>query len=364
MLQQTTVAAVIPYYDRFLRRFPDVGALAKADEADVLRLWEGLGYYSRARNLHRAAQDITTRLGGTFPREVEALRRLPGIGRYTAGAIVSFAFDRPAPVVEANTLRLYSRLLGYRGDPRSAEGQKLLWEFAGRIMTRQRPGELNQALIDLGAIVCTPANPHCTRCPLARCCRALQDGRTAEIPASAARPAVTSVTEAAIAIERRGSYLLRQRGPGERWAGLWDFPRFPIEANGCAFGDGPLSIPLRRQLLHGVADLTGLAVGELVPLMTVQHSVTRYRIALWCFRGTRVSGRLHVDGAPLRWVRRGALPSLPLSVTGRKLANALMREEGPSPAKARRTNRTGDPTEAGPHVGRRNRQPAGQPTNT
>ena len=140
MLQQTTVAAVVPYFERFLARFPTLAALAQANEQDVLRLWEGLGYYSRARNIHKTARVIVRELGGLFPDEVARLAELPGIGRYTAGAIASFAFDRRAPIVEANTLRLYCRLLGFRGDPRSAAGQKLLWEFAGLILPRESRG--------------------------------------------------------------------------------------------------------------------------------------------------------------------------------------------------------------------------------
>src|SRR5437016_2075319 len=137
MLQQTTVAAVVPYFERFLKRFPTLGSLAAAREQAVLRLWEGLGYYSRARNIHKAARVVANELDGVFPDDVEALQKLPGIGRYTAGAIASFAFDRPAPIVEANTLRLYSRLIGLRDDPRSAAGQKQLWDFAGRIVPRR-----------------------------------------------------------------------------------------------------------------------------------------------------------------------------------------------------------------------------------
>jgi A/G-specific adenine glycosylase len=138
MLQQTTVAAVIPYLERFLVRFPTVESLAATEEADVLRLWEGLGYYSRARNLHRAAQRIVSDHGGEFPHEVAALQTLPGIGRYTAGAIASFAFGQPAAIVEANTLRLYSRLLGYDGDPRSSAGQQTLWAFAESLISASR----------------------------------------------------------------------------------------------------------------------------------------------------------------------------------------------------------------------------------
>ena len=227
MLQQTTVVAVKPYFDRFLQRFPNVVALASANEEDVLRLWEGLGYYSRARNLHRTAR-VLVEQGGSFPETVEELRQLPGIGRYTAGAIVSFAFDRPAPILEANTLRLYSRLLGYRDDPRSTAGQRLLWSFAEKLVPTKAAGEFNQALTDLGATVCTPTDPRCDDCPVAACCRALADRSQADIPRPARRPEITAVQEASIAIESNGNFLLIRRPEGTRWAGLWDFPRFDI----------------------------------------------------------------------------------------------------------------------------------------
>src|SRR5262249_2299903 len=150
----------------------------------------------------------------------------PGIGRYTAGAIASFAFDRRAPILEANTLRLYCRLLGYRGDPRSSTGQKVLWEFAAKLVPARSPGIFNQALMELGATVCVPESPNCPACPVRRSCAAFASGCQDEIPLRAVRPAPTPVTEIAVAVHRDGRYLMLKRPPGERWAGLWDFVRF------------------------------------------------------------------------------------------------------------------------------------------
>ncbi|MGQ0632991.1 MAG: A/G-specific adenine glycosylase [Planctomycetaceae bacterium] len=231
MLQQTTVAAVVPYFDRFVRRFPSVRSLAAAEEDEVLRLWEGLGYYSRARNIHKAARALVAEHGGRFPQQVAELVRLPGVGRYTAGAIASFAFDLPAPIVEANTLRLYSRLLGYRGNPRAADGQRALWSFAEAVLPRKGAGLVNQALMELGATVCTPDEPACDRCPVRRWCVAAADGSQAQIPEAPRRIQMTDVTEIAVAVRRKGRYLLLKRAPGERWAGLWDFVRFPLPAD-------------------------------------------------------------------------------------------------------------------------------------
>ncbi len=316
MLQQTTVTAVVPYLERFLQAFPTVESLAAAEEIAVLRLWEGLGYYSRARNLHRAARQLMTEHAGTFPADAEGLEALPGIGRYTAGAIASFAFEQPAAIVEANTLRLHARLLGYTGDPRSKDGQQQLWSWAAQLVEAATPkfgpGAINQALMDVGATVCTPMNPHCSECPLKRWCAAFAAGKQAEIPLPPVRAVITEVTDATVAIHHRGRYLLRQRAPNERWAGLWDFPRFTV--------DDPSSLPLI--LTKGVCDQTGLTIDLGDEIATLKHSVTRYRITLRCFTATVHSGRLRVEDT-LRWVPASEFAAYPLSVTGRKFAERL-----------------------------------------
>lgn len=323
MLQQTTVAAVIPYYERFLAAFPTVFALANADEHDVLKLWEGLGYYSRGRNLHRAAQMIVNQHGGEFPDNVEALQKLPGIGRYTASAIASFSRDTRAPIVEANTLRLYARLLGYRGDPRSSAGQSLLWGFAERLLPARRCGRFNQALIELGATVCSPASPQCEACPLQRDCRAQQDGLQHAIPLAKPRATVTHVLEAAIAIQRRGRFLLRQRGPDERWAGLWDFPRFELRNSADGRAPQPADDKLYPELVQRIADSTGLTTDVEALVTEFTHSVTRYRIRLLCFQAVASAGRIRRDDGPWRWVRAADFDSLALSVSGRRFARLL-----------------------------------------
>ena len=330
MLQQTTVAAVVPYFERFLQRFPDVETLAAAEQGDVLRQWEGLGYYSRARNIHKAAQHIVTVLRGEFPRTTDELVALPGIGRYTAGAIVSFAYDRPAPIVEANTLRLYSRLLGYDGDPRSTAGQRLLWAFAESIVPTKKPGEFNQSLMELGSQVCTPNEPDCESCPLLAGCRAFAAGRQHEIPVAARKPEITPVVEFAVAIECDGRYLLRQNPEGQRWAGLWDFVRFPIDDAETLLPHSGLraqrAIPakLLRTLRVRIADDVGADVAELRFLKEIRHSVTRYRIRLQCLHA-EVS-ELPPSTEHLKAVEPAAFDDFPLSVTGRQLADLIVAE--------------------------------------
>src|SRR6185436_3645748 len=212
MLQQTQVATVKDYFERFTCAFPDVESLAAAEETDVLRLWEGLGYYRRARQLHAAAKKVVAEYSGKFPDEAEDLQQLPGIGRYTAGAIASIAFGRRSPILEANTIRLLSRLVGYRGDPQSSAGQRVLWAVAEEILPQKKVAPFNQALMELGSLICTPSEPKCDACPLSNVCRARAAGLQQEIPPSKPRPAYTELREAAVIVRKNGSVLMRRCG--------------------------------------------------------------------------------------------------------------------------------------------------------
>ncbi|HEY4232218.1 MAG TPA: A/G-specific adenine glycosylase [Lacipirellulaceae bacterium] len=313
MLQQTQVATVRDYFERFVAAFPDVRKLAAADEQQVLRLWEGLGYYRRARQLHAAAKVVAAEHDGRFPQCVDKLQALPGIGRYTAGAIASIAFDVRAPILEANTIRLLSRLVGYRDDPMKTAGQRLLWQTATDLLPESAVAEFNQALMELGSLVCTPAEPKCDECPLAKLCAAHAAGLQHLIPRPKIKQRFTDLHEVAVVIQKAGRVLMRQCGEGERWAGLWDFPRFAIEAEGPLFA--------RKEIVAKVHEQTGVRC-TLGPLLkTLKHGVTRYRITLDCYRATVASGQAANKTDPkVRWVATGKLADLPLSTTGRKLA--------------------------------------------
>ena len=224
MLQQTTVAAVIPYYQRFLDGFPDVAALAAAPLEKVIELWAGLGYYTRARNLHRAAQAVVSDHGGRFPATIAELAALPGIGRSTAGAIVSIAFDQPAPILDGNVRRVLVRLCAYAGDPRGAEAERLLWEWAEALTSKERPHDYAQAIMDLGATVCTPRQPACPDCPLADLCQARRQGVERQLPAARSRKSVPVRHQVALLVECDGRYLVRLRPPEGFLGGLWEFP--------------------------------------------------------------------------------------------------------------------------------------------
>jgi A/G-specific adenine glycosylase len=319
MLQQTQVGTVKAYFARFVKAFPAIEALAQADEHEVLRLWEGLGYYRRARQLHQAAKILVARHGGQFPRDPQIVRRLPGIGRYTAGAILSIAFDIPEPILEGNTLRLFSRLLAYDGDPRSTAGQRTLWAMAEAVLPRRDAGRLNQALMELGSEVCAARTPRCEICPVALLCRANRQGRQLEIPPPKAKRRMETVRQAAVMVRKGGRVLLLRRPEGGRWAGLWDFPRFSIH------GQTPAAI--RRELAEKVRTLTGAMVAPGRHVTTITHGVTRFHITLECYEAEYISrDSKPVTPLEMRWLRPVELADYPLSSTGRRLANLVQKK--------------------------------------
>ncbi len=318
MLQQTQVATVRAYFERFITKFPSIEALAAADEREVLLLWEGLGYYRRARQLHRAAKVIVREHGGRFPRDLQAVRRLPGIGRYTAGAILSIAFGQRQPILEANTTRLLARLLAYDGPPAIAAGQRLLWAVAEAVLPRKDVGHFNQAMMELGSEVCTARSPRCEGCPVVSLCRARQQGVESEIPRPKAKPAYESIREAVVVVRRGPRVLLLRGAEGGRWAGLWDFPRFRLQATDEA--------GVHRELVEGVRRLCGMSVRPEGHLQSIKHGVTRFRITLQCYvaRYQGGDGRKQSPAASdIRWLRPAELNDYPLNSTGRKLARLV-----------------------------------------
>jgi A/G-specific adenine glycosylase len=316
MLQQTQVATVRGYFERFIAALPTIDALAAAEEDSVLRLWEGLGYYRRARQLHRAAKIVVAEHAGRFPSDAEHVRRLPGIGRYTAGAILSIAFDAPEPILEANTIRLLSRLLAYAGDTHSTAGQRLLWSAAQTLLPMREAGAFNQALMELGSQVCRPRDPDCLHCPLSALCPTFRESLQQQIPAARPKPQIEVVREAAIVVRRRGRILLIRRAAHERWAGLWDFPRVPC--------DSPEISPTSAELVAKVHAATGVKIADLQLLTTLRHGVTRFRITLECYEarasGTATRRKPRVE---TQWIKPADLPDYPLSSTGRRLARFL-----------------------------------------
>jgi A/G-specific adenine glycosylase len=316
MLQQTQVATVIGYYERWLRRFPDVAALAAAQTEDVLRAWEGLGYYSRARNLQRAAQRIVLEHGGKLPGSVAALLELPGIGRYSAGAIASIAFAADEPAIDGNIVRVLTRLFGLAGDPKRAPLSGRLWEVASALLPPGRAGDFNQALMELGATTCTPRTPSCATCPLRTECVALRQDRVLQYPQSAPRPAVTQERRAAGVVRRQGRVLLVQAPAGApRWAGMWQFPDVRVEA-----GMEPVRA-LETRLLDG----TGVRVEAGERLLGLRHQVTRFRIDIDVYGCVAIGGRARaIDYGEVRWLAADALGTLPMPAAHRRIARSLV----------------------------------------
>lgn len=236
MLQQTQMDTVLPYFERWMKAFPTLKALAASDEKKVLKLWEGLGYYSRARNIHKSAKEIVSKHGGEFPSDFDAILALKGIGRYTAGAIASIAFNEERPIVDGNVLRVLSRIYAIK-DPIDIEKNKpRFWELQEKLIPKGKARWFNQAVMELGALVCTPREPSCALCPILSFCRAAKTGDAEDYPFRARRRKTVKVDAAAVVLENRGRYLLRLRPLGKIMGGLWEFPEWKLN-----YGRGPVN---------------------------------------------------------------------------------------------------------------------------
>jgi len=304
MLQQTRVETVVHYYERFLARFPDLHSLATADTDDVLGEWAGLGYYGRARNLQTAARQVVEEWGGEMPDDVEGLSSLKGVGRYTAGAVASIAFDRPAPVVDGNVTRVLTRLLGIREEARSAPVLRRLWEEAEALARGRSPGDLNQALMELGATVCTPRSPLCEVCPIAAHCRARESGDPEAIPVKRPRPKPKRLEAAAAFLERRGKALAVRRPPRGLLGGLWELPGGELNAK---------EIP-EEGLARSMRERVGLTLSGIEKLGTVRHVFTHRVLHLHVYRARGAAGRVRLAGFDAhRWLPPARLTELPQS---------------------------------------------------
>ena len=311
MLQQTVVAAVVPYFERFTARFPTMQALAAAREEEVLALWSGLGYYSRARHLHRTAQLVVRTLGGKLPANEEALRQLPGVGAYTAAAVAAIAFSRRTLPVDGNVARVLARI---RGERRSIDRPAVragLRRLGQPLQPAQRPGDFAQAMMELGALCCLPREPSCLQCPVSRFCRAHADHATGAIPVRTKRPAKRRIRLACVAVERRGRLLLVRRPAGALLAGTWTLPLQEMRP-------GEAAARAARRTLVGL----GLRVqGSPARIGELRHIFTHRDATASLFRA-RAWGQ--VGGPDARWVHADDRASLPLSTFGRKMIEASL----------------------------------------
>ncbi len=304
MLQQTQVVTVVPYFHRFLARFPTIQSLAESKEQDVLRLWQGLGYYSRARNLRRAAQMVLAEFSGVIPRIPEELLRLPGVGRYTAGAIASLAHNIPAPILDGNVARVLCRIDRIDTDPRDKATLARLWQRAAELLPAKHPGDFNSALMELGATVCTPRSPNCPACPVRSFCEARQAGEQELLPIKRKRPPSPVHHRTVVCVQHANKWLIRQRPMKGRWAGLWEFVTFETA------DEAALRQALRR---------SGSVIGPLAQLARFRHALTHRRYEFEAFVTTAKS----FDNGT--WVTLDELATYPLPAPHVKLA-ALLRQ--------------------------------------
>jgi A/G-specific adenine glycosylase len=287
MLQQTQVVTVLRYYDRWFQLFPTLESLARADESDVLHAWQGLGYYSRARHLHQCARWVVEHCGGKLPCDAKSLLHLPGIGRYTAGAVASFAFNLPAPILDANVTRVLARLISLEIPIDREPGKSVLWELAERLVAGPEPGAFNSALMELGALICTPRAPACERCPVKTYCRA---SNLQNIPLKSIRAEIVRRQENYRWI-RRGDQVLLRKCAGPRWKGMWTLP-----------------------LADGIEN-------DEVPVFEMRHSVTRFVIHLKVFSGQAPT----VLAPDNRYHRVQDLPDLPMPTPHRRSVDVLLK---------------------------------------
>jgi A/G-specific adenine glycosylase len=326
MLQQTQVKTVMPYWERWMTRLPNIRALAEASPETIHKLWEGLGYYTRVRNMQKAAQKIVSEHAGIFPNDYEDVLALPGIGPYTAGAICSIAFDLPAPILDGNVIRVLARVFGITQNVSNKEINRKLWNVAEELVQAaadlsdannrdanggRHCGRLNEALMELGALVCRPVAPFCNLCPLEKSCRARRENKINRIPNLGKPVASTARRFAAFIARENGSVFVRQRPAGIVNAHLWEFPN--VELNG---DENDLARMARKAI--------GLKLKSATPLYTVRHSITRYRIRLDAFE-VIAARKLRGDGQWLDW---RAANELPFCSAHRKIFDELFHPKG------------------------------------
>jgi A/G-specific adenine glycosylase len=314
MLQQTRVETVIPYYERWVDRFPTLSELAKADLEEVLRLWEGLGYYRRAHNLHRTAKLILQEHGGHFPDQAGELEKLPGLGSYTAAALAALAFDQAEIALDGNLRRVIARVIDLELDPRSAAGEKRLREWADKQLPPGQAADFNQALMDLGAAICLPKKPICTSCPIAAQCLAYGRGTIGERPAKSPRRPIPSLQAAAGVMQRGGRVLIGRRPEGKLLGGLWEFPGGKREPNE----------NLRQCLKRELKEELDVKVRVGAELGAFHHSYSHFHVSVHAFEAEILDGEPQAyDHSALEWVEIGRLADFPMGKVDRAIAERL-----------------------------------------
>jgi len=308
MLQQTQVSTVIPYYQEFLRSFPTISHLSKADLSKVLKAWEGLGYYSRARNLHRASQIVANHFTGRVPDSIRDLLSLPGIGRSTAGAILSFAYNREAPILDGNVKRILCRLFAISGNPVRVETEGLLWGISESLIPKGHSNQFNQALMDLGSMLCTPTDPQCSNCPLRSHCKGKASGDPERYPTKGSKKRIPHINAVSAVIQRDGKVLLHRRPLEGLLGGLWEFPNWPLNERE----------KWTDLLVSQVKNKIGLRVKIKRPLGPFHQTFSHFKLTLHVYHCQLVNGE--VKG---KWVSLENLSLFPMSSVHRRIANLI-----------------------------------------
>lgn len=317
MLQQTRVNAVIPYYQRFMKRFPDVQSLGRARIDTVLKLWEGMGYYSRARNLHQASKMIVNDYQGKLPQTVSELRKLPGIGPYTAGAIASIAFEAREPVLDGNVIRVLCRVHRISANPGQTKTKNQLWRLADKLLPNNNIGDFNQALMELGATVCLPANPLCGECPIAAVCRAKKRNQQNMFPVRAGKKVIPHYTVVAGVVWKNDKILIDKRLPDGLLGGLWEFP------GGKRKTGESLKAAVEREIYEELA----VRVEAIKPYMKIEHAYSHFRITLHVFECRYLAGRPQLLGcADCKWVLINELRRYAFPAANQKIIRSLLKK--------------------------------------
>jgi len=318
MLQQTQVSTVVPYFRRWMDHFPTIQSLANATQDEVLKQWEGLGYYSRARNLHEAAQIVVDKHEGQLPLTSEELMQLPGIGRYTAGAIASIVYNQAVPAVDSNAIRILSRVKDVTGDITKSETRKQLWSLAADLLPHTRPGDFNQAIMELGQTVCLSASPVCHKCPVADYCLALQRGTQLQRPVRPKRPEVPHYqVTAGIICREDGQFLIAKRPANGLLGGMWEFP------GGKQEDSESLKEALRREIMEEL----GIEITVNRKLIAIEHAYTHFRITLHAYFAQLQEGNpQNLQVADHAWVELSDLEKYPFATADKKIIEKLASE--------------------------------------
>lgn len=310
MLQQTQIKTVIPYYERWFKIFPDIKSLAEAPIDQVLKLWEGLGYYSRARNLHKAAQIIVEKWNGKIPSDPKMLMTLPGIGRYTAGAISSIAFQKPVPLVDGNVARVFSRLFNIKKDILKPETQKEFYALAEKLVPEKNPGIFNQALMELGSLVCIPEIPRCSACPVKSLCVAFNQGDPAKLPIRSKGAEIKKIDMVVGIVQKNGKILIRKRSDRGIWGGLWEIPGTLRAKNET----------LEEALSQEFKETLGLSIANLKKTKPIKHRFTHRQAFIYPFIcNVKENGNIKPNGTKTKWAGANQLEKLSFPVPHQKI---------------------------------------------